>query len=246
MLWASLLAGTSLGAPLAPYALSAPAPPPSRGTRARWSPTLDVALALGVERAWLSDDTCRGDGCDTVRATSFQSAELGVQLLRPVGAYLDLSRVRDSAGGIAYEGEGYGLGAGLRFGVPVGGEGSSTGVHAWAELSRHRTESTANGDAVQRWQAEAGAALRAGSPLEGLSAWIGADVVPWTDDRSRVLDSTFEIALRPTVPVEAIGGVLYVSESLAGPWTDRGRLTGGLRGSVGYRTGFTGFLGAVF
>jgi hypothetical protein len=227
-----LLAGLAHATPLAPYALAAPG--------------ADVSFVVGTERAWLTDHACQSGVCDTVREEAWQGAEVGVQLLKPLGLYGSIAHIHDNVPGAAYVGSGYLLTGGARVGIPLAG---SAAIHAWAELGRQRSESlqTADADsATQRWQAEIGAALRGGDPRDGLSAWIGADVVPWSADELHVLDSTYKLKLRPVVPVEAVAGLLITSEPLGGPGTDHARLTATVRGTLGYRTGIAGSLGFVY
>jgi hypothetical protein len=76
--------------------------------------------------------------------------------------------------------------------------------------------------------------------------WIGGAATPYTNDRTLVLDGSYLLRLRPVVPVEGIVGIGYVSEPLGGPWNERGRLTGGFRGTAGWRNSVTGFVGAAF
>jgi hypothetical protein len=224
------LYGAALAAPLHPVVLPGGGP--------------DAALSLTWSRDLLVDRACAT--CDAWRDGHAQTLHAGWQLVPAVGLYGTAAHVRETVGAAEYTQQGFGFSGGARVDVPVG---RSSAVEIWGEVAHTWSgvvDPSGAGDGAARIETEAGAALRAGGAKDGIFVWIGAAVTPWTDDRSLVLDGSYLLHLRPLVPVEAVGGVGYVSEPLAGPWNDRSRMIGGLRGTAGWRNGVTGWVGAAF
>lgn len=222
----------ALAAPLSPVAPTGPG--------------LDLALGYATSRALLRDADCAGPtaACDAVRIAAGGVAQVGLQIATPVGVYVQGRSVGETLAGASYEGAGWGVAAGARVGVPLG---DLVGVHGWGELSWERTTAGEDdaGSAATRWQAEVGAALRYGAPEEGFYGWAGVQALPWTDDRARVLGGGLPLDLAARLPVEATLGAAWASESLAGPWNDRSRLSVGIDLTLGHRTGVAGFVGVA-
>ncbi len=224
-----LLATAALAAPLAPSGLTGLG--------------IEVSAYTGTQTAWLAESGCAGDACDAWRVDTLVGGEVGVGLARPIGLYAHGAWVGEEIGAARYGAEGYAFGGGARGAIALG---SLLGVHGWLGVEH---QLTAGGDLAERasaWQVDGGALLRAGSVDDGLQGWIGVGFVPWSTQSATVLDGDVTVAFSPRLPVEGVAGVQLSSDALFGPWDDRTRLAAGITGSVGYRTGLTGFVTLLY
>ncbi|MFZ5481501.1 MAG: hypothetical protein ACOZNI_32365 [Myxococcota bacterium] len=212
----------------------------------------DVALSLTWSRELLVARGC--ESCDAWREATGQALHATWQIVPVFGLYGSAAHVTETIAAARYEEQGFGFALGVRGDLPVG---RANAVEVWGEYGGTFTgvvEVGGTGDGAGRMGPELGAAFRAGDAEGGVYAWLGAAVTPpvpspptaWAGDAALVLDGTLRVELLPVVPIEGIAGVGYASEPLAGPWNERGRLTGGLRGTAGWRNSVTGWLGATF
>jgi len=220
-----LFATLALAAPLAPSTL------PGSG--------VEVSVYTGGQTAWLREPDCIGDACDAWRVDTLVGGEVGVGLLEGFGLYGHGAHVTETVDAAQYTAEGYAFGGGLRGSLPLG---ALVGLDGWLGVEH---QFTAGGDLTEQataWQLDGGVVLRGGAAREGFQGWIGAGFVPWSAQSATVLDGAVTVGLTPRVPVEAVAGFQLVSEPLFGPWDTRTRLSAGLSGALGYRSGLTGFL----
>ncbi len=220
-----LLVAAALAAPLAPSGLLAAG--------------VEVSAYTAGQRAWLREPGCTGTACDAWRADTLVGGEVGVALAAPVGLYVHAAHVAETMEAALYEAKGYAAGGGVRLGLPLG---PLVGVHAWVGVEHQFTGNEDLSEQATAWAVDAGAVLRGGRADEGIQAWVGLGVVPWASNPATVLDGDVTLALAPRVPLEGTAGLMLLSEPLFGPWNDRTRLGAGVSGSVGYRTGVTGFI----
>lgn len=220
-----LFVATALAAPLAPTALAGPG--------------VEISAYAGNQKAWLVEADCVGEACDALRADTLYGGELALGIAKPVSVYLHGAYVNEAVDAARYAADGYAFGGGLRGALPIG---PLLGVQAWAGLEHQYTGGDDRVEHVKAWQLDAGAVLRAGRVEDGFQGWLGVGVVPWSSQAATVLDGSLTVPLAPSVPAEAVAGIQLSSEPLLGPTDRRTRLAAGVSGSVGYRTGFVGFL----
>ncbi len=224
LLWIGLF-GVAHAAPLSPSGLSGPG--------------VEIAAYGTSQRAWLREVGCTTAACDAWRQDGMIGAEAGITLATPVGLYAHGARVTEAIGVARFDGVGYAFGGGVRVGIPLG---YSAGLHAWTGLEHSFTAVDDLSEQATTWTVDAGVVLRAGRVDDGIQAWAGAGVAPWSSTRATVLGGDLELALAARFPLELTAGTMWVSDPLLGPWDQRTRLGAGLTGSAGYRTGFSGFL----
>lgn len=224
-----LLAGLALAAPLGPTGLL------GRG--------VEVSAFTGGQTARLREPGCAGDGCLAWRADTLVGGEVGVGLAKPIGLYAHGAWVRETMDAAQYQADGYAFGGGLRGAVPLG---DLAGVHGWVGLEHQLTAGDDLTERASAWQLDGGLVLRGGRPDEGLQAWVGVGFVPWSTQSATVLDGAVDLTLAPQLPAEGVAGVMLSSDALFGPWDDRTRLAAGVTGTVGYRTGITGFVSLLY
>lgn len=202
---------------------------------------IQVVAGAGASREWLRETACGTDACDAVRTLDWQGLDLSARIVRPLGAWARLEHVADRVEQAQYTGEGWALGGGLQGGVALN---PMLAVEAWVGAQHVQTSST--NDAAERTLVEAGLTLAAGSTEDNFVGWFGVGGVPWSRDRQHVVDGSMTVALSPYVPVEAVAGVLVLSDPLGGRPTKRGRLIAGIDGSAGFRTSLRACLGGSF
>lgn len=219
------LATAALAAPLAPSGLLGAG--------------VEVSAYTGVQRAWLREAGCTGTACDAWRADTLVGGEVAVGLAAPIALYAHAAYVNEEMDAALYAAEGYAAGAGARFTLPLS---RLLAVSAWAGVEHQNTGNADLSERASAWAVDVGATLRGGRADEGVQAWVGAGVVPWSQNPATVLDGDVTLALSARVPLEAVAGVMLASEPLFGPWNDRTRLAAGVTGSYGFRSGVTGFV----
>lgn len=214
--------------------------------------TVEVAATVTAEREWLFARDCvpsETASCAVVRAQSRQGGELKLRLVEPVALYARFDRVHEHTRAATYEGLGFGANAGINGGFTVH---DRWGLDGWAEFGLRRTDTVeaatgAQGvDDAQRQSLDLGVVLRAGVPDQGFQAWIGGEVTPWVHDSTRVVGGEVNLGLVPMFPATATLGIRAISPGLSGYGADRGRLSCGVSGSLGYRSAVTGWIGAAF
>ncbi|MDP2306136.1 MAG: hypothetical protein Q8P18_08910 [Pseudomonadota bacterium] len=219
------LATAALGAPLAPSGLQGVG--------------VEVSAYTGGQRAWLREAGCTGTACDAWRADTLFGGEVAVGLAAPVAIYAHAAYVTEEMEAALYTAEGYAAGAGARFTIPLS---RLLAVNAWAGVEHQFTGNADLSETAAAWAIDAGATLRGGRADEGVQAWAGVGVVPWSRNPATVLDGDVTVTLAARLPVEAVAGVMLASEPLFGPWNDRTRLAAGVTASYGFRSGVTGFI----
>lgn len=202
---------------------------------------ISVAGAVGLDRDWLREPGCEGDGCEAVRHRAWQGFEVSGRLLRPLGAYARIDHAADTLSGASYSGEGWVACGGLQTGFQLR---PSLSLDAWVGLTRAQTKGTK--ESSTRTDLEAGITLGAGSADDNVVGWVGVSGVPWSMESDVVVDGALHLQLEPAIPVSAVGGILFISEPLRGRPSKRGRLIAGVDGTAGFRTSLTGWAGAAF
>lgn len=202
---------------------------------------LQVVAGAAATREWLRESACSTDACDAVRISGWQGLDVSARIVRPLGAWARIEHVDDRVEQAQYTGAGWALGGGLQGGLALN---PMLAVEAWVGAQHVQTESA--NDTADRTFVEAGLTLAAGSTQDNFVGWFGASGIPWSRDRQHVVDGSVTVALSPYVPVEAVAGVLIVSDPLGGRPTKRGRLIAGIDGSAGFRTSLRACLGASF
>ncbi len=202
---------------------------------------VSVAGALGLDRDWLHDRGCTGDGCEAVRHRAWQGFELSARVVRPLGAYARVDHAADTLSGASTGGEGWAIAGGLQSGFAVT---PTLSVDAWAGLSHSETK--AGSESSTRTEVDVGLTVGTGSTADNVVAWIGLCAIPWSVEQDVVLDGALTLTLEPMLPGEVVGGILFLSEPLAGRPARRGRLIAGVDGSLGFRTSLSGWVGAAF
>lgn len=204
---------------------------------------LEVAGVVTTERETLFVPDCEGESCRTVRAEVLQGGEVDLRLAQHLGLYVQGGRIIERNAAATYEGIGWGVGGGVKGGADLN---AGFGVDAWGGLAVRTTKDPsptegAAPDTSNRLQATVGGDVRWGTARDGFMGWLGAEVAPFSSDRTLVLDGTLPLTLRPQLPVSAVVGVQAMSEPLSGPWAERGRIGAGITGTAGFRTGVTGW-----
>ncbi|MDP2311553.1 MAG: hypothetical protein Q8P41_01505 [Pseudomonadota bacterium] len=220
-----LAAATALAAPLAPSGLQALG--------------VEVSAYTAGQRAWLREAGCTGTACDAWRVDTLLGGEVGLTIVPAFGLYAHAAHVAETMDAALYAESGYAAGGGARLTLPIG---RLLGVHAWAGLEHQLTANEDLSERATSWAIDAGATLRGGRADEGVQGWVGLGVVPWSKSPATVLGGDVTVALSARLPVEGVAGVMLISEPLFGPWNDRTRLGAGVSGTLGYRTGITGFI----
>lgn len=236
LLLAALL-GVANAAPLSPGSLQ---PVPL---------SFEITGALSAERFYLRAPGCTGDACTAIRKESWQGGEGSLWFIPQLGVYGGLAHEVEGTAAATYSGAGYRLYGGLKGDVKVSRAAHLAG---WVTITHTvtgevRTDETASTvqDQARRNQFELGAVIQLGQADGGVQGWAGVEAMPYTVDLTRVLDGDAKLALKPFIPVSAVGGVRFLSDPLGGPWSERGRLGVGVTGEVGYRIGVTGWLTAA-
>jgi hypothetical protein len=211
--------------------------------------SFEVTGALSADRFYLRAPGCTGDACKAIRKESWQGGEGSLWFIPQFGVYGGLAHESEQTAAATFTGSGYRMYGGLKGDVKVSRGAQLAGwftiTHTVTDevLTAESTSSTP--DQARRNQFEAGAVLQVGQADGGIQAWAGVEAMPYTVDLTRVLDGDAKIALKPVIPVSAVGGVRMLSDPLGGPWSERGRLGVGVSGEVGYRIGVTGWLTAA-
>lgn len=236
LLLAALL-GTASAAPLAPGSLQ---PVPL---------SFEITAALSADRFYLRAPGCTGDACTAIRKESWQGGEGSLWFIPQLGVYGGLAHEVEQTAAATYSGAGYRLYGGIKGDVKLV---RSAQLAGWFTVTHtvtgevHTPETTSTvPDQARRNQFEVGAVVQVGQADGGIQGWAGVEAMPYTVDLTRVLDGDAKIALKPFIPVSAVGGVRLMSDPLGGPWAERGRLGVGVTGEVGYRIGVTGWLTAA-
>lgn len=220
-----LLVTTALAAPLAPTGLL--------------KPGVEVSGFVSSQTAWLRETGCEGAACDAWRVDTLVGGEVGFVIVGPLGGYAHGAWIEEDLAAAMYTSEGYAAGGGVRLDLPFAPQVAAV---AWAGVEHQLTGNDTLRERASSWTIDAGAVLRAGRADEGIQGWVGAGLVPWSDQSAAVLDGDVTLPLAPRFPVEGVAGLSLFSEPLLGPWNDRTRLGAGVSGSFGYRSGVTGFL----
>lgn len=200
---------------------------------------VEASFFGGTSRTSLREAGCTGEACDAWRLDTLVGAEVTVGIARPVGLYLHGAYADETMPAARYVGDGYALGGGVHARLDLG---RLAGVHGWIGAEHQLTALEDLSERVSAVQIEAGAVVRAGSPSDGASAWIGLGVVPWADVRGTVVAGKVDLTLVPRFPAEAVAGFTLTSDPLFGPWNDRTRLAAGAAVTLGYRTSILGFI----
>jgi hypothetical protein len=225
LLWTT----AAFAAPLAPSTLPGPG--------------IEVSGYGGSQRAWLRQSDCPGNACDALRVDGLLGVEAGVNVWKSVGLYAHGAHVKETVDAATYAGAGYAVGGGLRAALPLG---PYWGVHLWGGVEQQLTGIDDLSERLTAWSVDGGAALRGGRQDEGFQGWIGLDLVPWSTNAAQVLDGDLSLELHARLPLTATGGLMWISEPLAGPWDQRTRLGAGMTGSAGYDTGLQGFVSFLY
>lgn len=232
--------------------LAAHASPLAPAATQRSPLTVEVSATVTTEREWLFAKGCEPSdtaSCAVVRAQARQGGEVKLRIVEPIALYARLDRVHEKTRAATYEGLGYGGDVGVNGGVTIH---DRWGVDGWVEYALRRTDTvdTATGaqgvDDAQRQNLDVGVALRQGVPDQGFQTWLAAEVTPWVSDSTRVVGGEVNLGLVPMFPVTGTVGIRAISPGLSGYGSDRGRVSVGVSGSLGYRTGVTGWVGAAF
>lgn len=210
-----------------------------------WS--VELTGVVSSDRVYLRVPDCSG-ACTAFRLEHYQGGEATVWVLPKLGVYAGAAHELESNGAVLYTGSGYRLHAGVKGSVPVAAEVSldiwAAGTHTETRVSSADAAPSDYPDQARRNQLELGGVARFGQADEGLDAWVGVEAMPYSVDRTRVVDGDAVVTLRPWLPVSAVGGLRLVSDPLGAPWAARGRLSAGVSGSVGYRVSVSGWLSA--
>jgi len=202
------------------------------------------ALGLGAlaraDTDSLVDPACGGEGCEALRSRVNIGGFAQGQLYPWLGGYAAVSQEQVSTPAAFYAAEGIALDAGIVSSLWARRE---QGLVAWAHFT---AASAGSADATRssRYQVEAGAAARLGTPGGGLLGFAGGNVLLFGDDELHILSGSVPIPLVPALPVEAVGGVVVTSEPL-GSFDSASRLMLsadirlGARNGVGLALGLT-------
>lgn len=235
----ALLGAPALAQPIAPSGVqSAPL-------------SLEVSALLSADRLYLHAPGCTGDSCQAIRKESRQGGEASLWLFPALGFYGGAVHDVESTAAATYSGGGWSVYGGAKGGFVVQ---RGLAVNGWLSVAHSETTTTQTAtttdttdgpsDQARRNQFELGAVARFGQSDGGLDAWAGVEAMPYCVDLTRVVHGEAKIGLKPFIPVSAVGGLRIISDPLGGPWSDRGRLSAGVTGEVGYRVGVTGWLTA--
>lgn len=208
---------------------------------------VELTGVLSTDRVYLRVPGCSG-ACTAFRREHYQGGEATVWVLPQLGFYGGAAHESEATDAALYAGAGFRAYAGVKGSFALRPE---LAVDAWGTLTHTETVASPDDadpgpypDQAKRNQLEAGGVVRFGRADEGLDAWAGVEVMPYSVDRTRVVQGDAVVRTVPWVPVSAVGGVRLVSDALGGPWATRGRLSAGVSGSLGYRVSVTGWLTA--
>jgi len=180
------------------------------------------------------DIQCGSDACDGAWEGGGVGLEGQLVLLRGLGVYGGLSQVSGNLPEAQYLGDGTAWRFGLRGALPLGRTSLSLAAAARVEVARTEGATLESGDR-QRADSRTAAAsvvLASGSPRDGITTWIGADIPVWWLHEVLPLGTGVEAApvslwLLPTTPAALVAGVSATSDPLTPMWSQPVRaLTG--------------------
>jgi hypothetical protein len=209
--------------------------------------SVELAAAVANDRMYLRVPGCAG-ACAAIRKEHWQGGEAALWLIPQLAVYGGAAHDGEETAAATYLGDGFRVHGGVKGGFDLR---PGLGLNGWVSVAHVESKASAAKDSgtvgkfpdqARRNQLELGAVVRVGQRDGGLDGWVGLEALPYSVDLTRVVQGVAVVKLIPTIPVSAVGGVRLVSEPLGGPWAERGRLSAGLTGSVGYRVGFTGWL----
>jgi hypothetical protein len=226
-----LLSSLALAAPLAPIVDSQPAGSFS-------------VLVAGSKRT----DHRRQQGCATGQCLALvvDTGWRGLVEYRPLSFLSVWGEVGWSAERVRaalYEGGGVEYGGGLKAGLPLR---PWLGVDLWGSYTGWSTAEAEGVENHRRGELDLGASLRLGSSDSGLVGWVGPVVSPWNNSTMNALDGAVPLTLLPSFPLSATAGALFVSNPLGPIWSERGRMSLGVGGTVGNRVGVDFWLGFLW
>lgn len=209
--------------------------------------SVELAGTLSTDRFYLHSPGCTGDACSAIRKELWQGGEAALWFIPQLGIYGGLAHETEATGAATYSGAGFRAHAGVKGGVALG---RGVGLNGWASVTHTETSTTNTLDSVvtgapdqaKRNQFEVGAVAQFGQADGGIQAWTGIEAMPFSVDRTRVVQGEAMVILQPFIPISAVAGVRMMSDPVGGPWVERGRIGVGVTGELGYRVGVTGWL----
>ncbi len=227
----------------------------------RYEPVLDpeagvlgLNIAFAGSRLLEEDLECgEGENCSAAWNRSLVTAEAQVVPLKGVAVFGEIATNNERIAEANYRGTGLYWGGGLRLSVPIPDSDWSLAAQgsmswAWGEGSE---VDTGGKEASWAHVHDVSAMAAWGGPVEGLTAWVGAETAwHWRHqlqplgyaDNSPVLD----IRMVPAAPASIITGASVTSQDMGPSWNRSARLTTGVAFSYGQRTGFSAWVGARY
>ncbi len=226
-----LLTSLALAAPLAPVVDSQPA----------------GSFSLSMAGSTRTDHSRQKD-CDTGQCLALvvDNGGRGIVEYRPLSflsVWGELGWSIETVRSASYRGNGLLYGAGLKVGVPIR---PMIGVDAWLGYTAWTTAEPNKMEDHRRSELDAGAALRLGSSDDGLVAWVGPVVNPWSSSELSALNGAVPLSLAPRLPISAMAGLAIYSNPLGPAWTEKGRISFGAGFTLGNRIGGDCWLGFVW
>lgn len=204
---------------------------------------VDLVGVGSTERAWLEETACVASACSAARVREGLGGEARVRVASVLGAYVSAGATRVGVDAARFNESGASVEGGLLGTVPLA---DRLGLDAWVGVLHSSSGgSAAASNRAVRTALDVGLALHLGDADDHIVGWLGAGAEPYAVERVTVLGGELTVALSPPVPVDARGGVAFVSEPLGAAWSRRGRLLAGVDASAGYRSSLSAWVGVA-
>lgn len=220
---------------------------------AAYEPVLDpeagpLRLSLGYGAAQLPErdlecgdrDHCTGWWRRTALAVEGEAI-----LLRGLALFGEVGQSSDRLGEANYRGTGLGWGGGLRLSAPLGQGGWTLGAQGRLSWSWGEGGSLDTGGVESSWAHvhDLTAVLAWGSPVDGLSAWVGGQTAWHWRHQVQPLgyadgEAVLDLRMVPRTFGSVVAGASVTSQGLGTDWSRSARLSTGLSLSYGQRQGF--------